>query len=106
MHRPGHAERAHDICAPRVAHAASRGRPWRELDGVREQVVDDLLGLADIQPRLAQVIGRVEFEADMRAGRLLPDDRQAVGEQRLHVHRFQLERHHPRLRPWTGPGCR
>jgi hypothetical protein len=65
-----------------------------EFDGVREQVIDDLLGLAHVQLWHAEVIARLEIELDALGCGFFPDDRQAVRKQLVQIDRLEFERHH------------
>jgi hypothetical protein len=51
-----------------------------ELDRIRQQVVRDLLGLAHVEKRHAEIVGSFELELDALCRRLLAHDRQAVRE--------------------------
>ena len=64
-----------------------------ELDRIRQQVVHDLLDLARVRLNRAQFLGGIHAQADAPGHGLLPDDGQAVPQQRRHLHRFQVERH-------------
>ena len=68
-----------------------------ELHGVRQQVVDDLLGLAHVQVQCIQPVLDVEFQPDPLPCGLFANDAQTVGEQAVQVHWLQLERHHSRF---------
>ena len=65
----------------------------RELHGIGQQVVDDLLDLARVRLNRAQIRGGLDAQADAAGRGLLPDDRQAVHEQRRHLHRLEVELH-------------
>ena len=64
-----------------------------ELDRVGEQVVHDLLDLARVRLNRTQFLGRLHIELDVPVRGFLPDDGEAVREQRRQLHRLQVERH-------------
>ena len=68
-----------------------------ELHGVGEEVIHNLFHFARVGADRAEVRGGVHAESDMTCRGLLPDDRQAVREQRGGLHRLEIEGHLARL---------
>ncbi len=81
--------RSRDAAGPQCHLAAVAG----ELDRIREQVVHDLLHLARVTANRAQLLRGIHGQMDVASRGFLPDDRQAVREQRRHLHGLQIERH-------------
>jgi hypothetical protein len=64
-----------------------------ELHRIGEQVVEDLLDLARVRPNRAQILRGIQTQVDVASLGFLPDDGQAVREQRRDLHRLEVERH-------------
>src|SRR4029450_4947142 len=70
---------------------------WRELDGVRQQVQDDLSDLSLIRPHRAEPLIDAQVQRDAPSPRALADEGQGAVERRGKVEVRQLELHPPRL---------
>src|SRR5579862_1167582 len=97
VHRPGAGQFANGAARDAAGGQGYASAAGAEFDGIRQQVVDDLLGFAHVQLKQAQLFAYFEFEPDALRGRFFLDDRQAVRQQAVQVDGLQLEGHHARF---------
>ena len=69
-------------------HAAALGR---ELEGVGDEVVDDLLGLAHVQAQVADARRALHVEPHARGGGALAQHRHRAGREQLRIGAFEFE---------------
>ncbi len=91
---PVAAQNAH-LCTRHLTHC--EGHPaagFAELHRIGQQVVDNLLGLAPIQFKHAEVGLGFQLQLDALQCGLLADDQQAVAQQFVQIDGFKLQQHH------------